>query len=313
MLTVLPTMRPALAIPLLFALAAAGSALAASPRPPRRRSPAPLPAPPAVEARTDAQVTVLRTPGPDAVLLRGGVFTMGSNEREIAHALGVCRREPRRDDCSEEMFAVEYAPHEVDLNPFWIDRTEVTVARYQQCVAAGRCNVPPGGSERPAPPDHPITLVSWAEAATFCAWAGGRLPTEAEWERAARGTSGRQYPWGDVYNPFLTNHGRFGLYELDGADGFLEAAPVGSFPDGRTPEGIEDLAGNVEEWVADWFEPEYAKATAVNPRGPDVGDERVVRGGGYGSPRPFLRGASRLRAPPWARRSWIGFRCARDA
>jgi formylglycine-generating enzyme len=311
MLPVLPTMRSALALPLLLALAAAGSALAASP--PRRRPPVPLPSLPAAEASTGEAVAVLRTPGPDAVLIRGGVFIQGSDEREIAHALGVCRREPRRDDCSEEMFAVEYAPHEVDLNAFWIDRTEVTVARYQQCVAVGRCDAPPGGSEQPAPPDHPITMVSWPEARAFCAWAGGRLPTEAEWERAARGSSGRVYPWGNVYNPFLANHGRFGLYELDGADGFLEVAPVGSFPDGRTPDGIEDLAGNVEEWVADWFAPEYSKASAVNPRGPDVGDERVVRGGGYGSPRPFLRGAARLRAPPWARRSWLGFRCARDA
>jgi formylglycine-generating enzyme required for sulfatase activity len=310
-------MRPALAIPLLLALAAAGSALAAPPpapsRSPSRRIPPPLPAPPAAEARTDAAITVLRTPGPDAVLVRGGAFQMGSNEREIAHALSLCRYEPRRDDCTEEMFAVEYSPHEVDLNPFWIDRTEVTVARYQQCIAAGRCATPPGGAERPDPLDFPITMVSWNEATTFCAWAGGRLPTEAEWERAARGASGRTYPWGNVYNPFLTNHGRFGNSELDGSDGFLEVAPVGSFPDGRTPDGIDDLAGNVEEWVADWFAPEYSKVSVVNPRGPDAGDERVVRGGGYGSPRPFLRGASRLRAVPWARRSWLGFRCARDA
>lgn len=304
-------MRPALAIPLLLTLAAAGSALAQSPV--ARRHPAPLPSPPAAEARTDDRVAVLRTPGPDAVLIRGGVFTMGSNEYAIAHALGLCRREPRRDDCSEEMFAVEYAPHEAFLSPFWIDRTEVTVARFQQCVATGYCATPPGGSERPSPPADPITMVSFADAAAFCAWAGGRLPTEAEWERAARGTTGRVYPWGNVYNPFLSNHGRFGLYELDGADGFLEVAPVGSFLDGRTPDGIEDLAGNVQEWVADWFAPEYSKTSAVNPRGPDAGEERVVRGGGYGSPRPFLRGASRWKAPPWARRSWLGFRCARGA
>ncbi len=299
-------MRPALALPILVALAAAGSALAAAP------PPLPLVAPPAIEARTGDSIAVLRTPGPDAILIRAGTFLMGSNEREIAHALALCRREPRRDDCTEEMFAVEYAPHEVGLSSFWIDRTEVTVARYQQCVAAGHCATPPGGAERPAPLDFPITMVSWSEAATFCAWAGERLPTEAEWERAARGLTGRVYPWGNVYNPFLSNHGRFGNYELDGSDGFLEIAPVGSFPDGRTPDGIEDLAGNVEEWVSDWFAPELGKATVVNPHGPDAGDERVVRGGGYGSPRPFLRGAARLHAPPWARRSWIGFRCARD-
>ena len=304
-------MRPALPLLVLLALAAAGSAHASGPR--RSHPRPPLPSPPAAEARTAAAITVLQTPGPDAILLRAGAFQMGSNEREIAHALALCRYEPRRDDCTEEMFAVEYAPHEVDLNAFWIDRTEVTVARYQQCIAAGRCATPPGAAERPAPLDFPITMVTWTEATTFCAWAGERLPTEAEWERAARGLRGRVYPWGNVWNPFLSNHGRFGNYELDGADGFLEVAPVGSFPDGRTPDGIEDLAGNVEEWVADWFAPEFSKASFVNPRGPDSGDERVVRGGGYGSPRPFLRGAARLRAPPWTRRAWIGFRCARDA
>jgi formylglycine-generating enzyme len=298
----------------LIAAAAALLALDAAAAPVRKRPPAPPPAPPAAEAETGSGVVALRTPGPDAVLIRGGIFTMGSNELEIAHALASCRLEPMRDDCAEDMFAVEYAPHEVYLDDYWIDRTEVTVARYRQCAAVGRCPVLPhaDGGARFDEPSFPVTLVTWSDAATFCAWAGGRLPTEAEWERAARGTKGRRYPWGQVYNPFLANHGRFSWYEFDGQDGFVELSPVGSFRDGRTPDGIDDLAGNVEEWVSDWFAPEYPRTSADNPHGPDAGDERVVRGGSYFSGRPWLRGAARWKAPPVARRSWRGFRCARD-
>jgi formylglycine-generating enzyme required for sulfatase activity len=203
----------------------------------------------------------------------------------------------------------------VYLSDFWIDRTEVTVAAYGRCVAAGACAPPPyaEGGERFDRPDYPVVLVSWNDARRFCAWAGGRLPTEAEWERAARGLTGRRYPWGNVYNPFLANHGAFAFDELDARDGFLELAPVGSFRDGRTPDGIDDLAGNVEEWVFDWFAQEYPKVSAVNPKGPDMGDRRVVRGGGYAHARPWLRGSAREKMAPGERAPWLGFRCARDA
>jgi formylglycine-generating enzyme required for sulfatase activity len=285
---------------------------------PRRRLEAPPPAPPAppaLTAGTEAGVAVLRAPGGAEVLIRGGTFTMGSSDAEFAVALGLCRTEPRREDCKEEWFANEQSPHEVYLDDYWIDRTEVTVARYRQCVSAGQCALPPyaDGGERYDQPDLPVSLVTWNDARRFCAWAGGRLPTEAEWERAARGLSGRRYPWGNVYNPFLSNHGAWALEDHDGRDGFLELAPVGSFPDGRTPEGVDDLAGNVEEWVADWFAPEYPKASAANPRGPDAGDRRVVRGGGYVRGRPWLRGAARNAEPAAERAPWIGFRCAREA
>jgi formylglycine-generating enzyme required for sulfatase activity len=282
---------------------------------PRRRGPPPLPlAPPAAEASTVDGLAVLRTPGPDQVLLLAGTFTMGSTDADFAEALGSCRLEQRRDDCKEEWFASEQAAHEVYLSAFWIDRTEVTVARYRQCVAVGRCSLPPfaEGGERFDRPEYPVVLVNWNEARQFCAWAGGRLPTEAEWERAARGLGGRRFPWGNVYNPFLSNHGAFALEELDARDGFLELAPVGSFRNGRTPEGIDDLAGNAQEWVADWFAEAYPAADAANPRGPDAGDARVVRGGSYLRGRPWLRGAFRDRAPPGERAPWIGFRCVRD-
>jgi formylglycine-generating enzyme required for sulfatase activity len=272
-------------------------------------------------------VTALRAPGPDAILIRAGTFTMGSNELEIARALTACRAEPGAEDCPEDFFSNEYAPHEVYLSDYWIDRTEVTVARYRQCVAAGRCAEPPyaSGGERFDRPNYPVVLVTWQDASSFCAWAGGRLPTEAEWDRAARGPNvagapGRRYPWGQVYNPNLLNHGRspsigggFVWAELDGSDGFLELAPVGFFTDGRTLDGIDDLAGNVEEWVFDYYAPEFPRASAANPRGPDTGDTRVLKGGSYMHGRPVLRSATRGHDLPTIRRPWRGFRCVRPS
>jgi formylglycine-generating enzyme required for sulfatase activity len=290
-----------------------------APKPPRH--PGPLPAPVAGQGSTGEGVVVLRAPDAARVLVRAGVFSMGSDDDDLIDALSLCRLEPRRDDCKEEWFAAEQAAHQVYLSDYWIDRREVTVARYRACATAGACASPPyaEGGERFDRPDYPVVLVTWNDARRFCAWDGGRLPTEAEWERAARGPSdstrgvtGRRYPWGNVYNPFLANHGAMAVDDLDGRDGFLELAPVGSFPDGRTPDGIEDLAGNVEEWVADWYAPEYPRADAVNPKGPDLGERRVVRGGSYVHARAWLRGASRDKESPGERAPWIGFRCARD-
>lgn len=269
----------------------------------------------AAAALAATDVVVLRTPGPERVLLRAGTFVMGSDEREIAGALAACRAEPAGEECREEFFAHELPPHPVWISDVWIDRTEVTVARWARCVAAGACPTLPwdAGASRFSAPSHPVTLVTWFDAAAFCAWAGGRLPTEAEWERAARGLGGRRHPWGDTYDPMILNHGRFAWDPHDGRDGFRELAPVGSFPSGRTPDGIDDLAGNVEEWVADWYAPEYPEAAEADPRGPDTGETRVVRGGSYVTGRPWTRAAARDHDRPTVRRSFRGFRCAYPA
>jgi formylglycine-generating enzyme required for sulfatase activity len=304
------------------AAALAGTALflfasmaVSAPPPPRRSAPVTTPTP-AREAATPSALVSLTTPGPDAVLIRSGTFTMGSDEAAIDEAIALCRLEPggsEEEACRDERFDHESVSHPVYLSDYWIDRTEVTVARYRQCVAAGRCLEPPyaSGAERFDRPDLPVVLVSWHDASAFCAFAGGRLPTEAEWERAAKGLKGRRYPWGQIYNPLLANHGRLSWDPLDAGDGFLELAPVGSFPDGRTPDGILDLAGNVDEWVLDYYGGQHPPVSAANPRGPDSGNERVVKGGSYAHARPWLRGASRSREPPGVRRPTRGFRCAR--
>ncbi|WP_044246574.1 formylglycine-generating enzyme family protein [Chondromyces apiculatus] len=330
-------MRPAvtLALALVSALSLGASAPAphAPPRAKARQTPAPaapLPVVPDGGGDPQAGILALRTPGPAATRIRAGSFRMGSTEPEIGHAITLCKLEPGGQVCTNEIaesFMNEASAHEVYLSDYWLDRTEVTVARYRRCVAAGACDEPPyaSGGQRFDQPNFPVVLVSWFDAAQFCAWEGGRLPTEAEWERAAKGgtdagatpwqlsrtSTGRRYPWGDIYNPFHANHGQLALpTNLDDGDGFLELAPVGSFLHGRTPDGLEDLAGNVEEWVADYYAPQYPAESARDPRGPSSGDERVVRGGSYVHGRPWIRAAARLHDLPSTRRTWRGFRCA---
>ena len=227
----------------------------------------------------------LTPPAFERARIRASTFVMGSTPNEVVSANESCIAEPLGDPelCERREYGGEMSEHEVYLSEYWIDRTEVTVERYRTCVSTGVCAELPysSGGARYDVPEYPAVLMTWFEARRFCTWAGGRLPTEAEWERAARGTSGRRYPWGNVYNAFLANHGRLAWDELDDGDGFLELAPVGSYPDGATPEGLVDMAGNAEEWVADWFGGSYVDASVMNPKGVAAGDERVVRGGSF--------------------------------
>lgn len=274
-----------------------------------------------VDRAEPAPIVFLRAPLPARVRVPGGTFTMGSSPFDVAKAMALCRRElwgARCDDIGGHFRAEAFA-HRVTVSAFTIDRTEVTVAAYERCVATGSCTAPGfrPGDPRFGGPDLPVTQVRWEDAATYCAWAGGRLPTEAEWELAARGALSRDYPWGEQYNGHLCNHGAFAADDTDGSDGFVGLAPVGSFPDGMTQLGVVDLAGNAAEWVADFFDLSddgigYPPASEHNPRGPKTGSAHVVRGGSYLDGAAWMRAAQRgtVLLP---RSSAVGFRCAKDA
>jgi formylglycine-generating enzyme required for sulfatase activity len=195
----------------------------------------------------------------------------------------------------------EKPQHTVYLAAFWIDRTEVTNAQYRKCVEAGACQ-PPGcwDDSRLNAPDQPVVCVTWYEAQDYAAWVGGRLPTEAEWEKAARGIDGQIYPWGDSPPDCdKTNYSSCAGKPL----------PVGTHPDGASPFGVLDMAGNVWEWVADWYDGDYySQDRPINPQGPDRGGQRVLRGGTLISTRSTLRCAVRHKWPPNNWNNDIGFR-----
>lgn len=225
----------------------------------------------------------------ELVYVPAGDFLMGTREDQDGH-----------DD--------ERPQHTVFLGAFWIDRTEVTAAQYQLCVAQGACSSPDPQDwynrctySDDGKSDHPITCVNWYQAADYCAWAGRRLPTEAEWEKAARGTDGRIWPWGNE-RPDTT------LAHFNRNRNVEGTAPVGSYPTGASPYGTLDMAGNAYEWVADWWNEDiYAESAHENPTGPGSGSMRVIRGGSwYGYE---IRAADRFYNSPDI--SMGGFRCAR--
>jgi formylglycine-generating enzyme required for sulfatase activity len=180
-------------------------------------------------------------------------------------------------------------------------RTEVTNAQYAACVKAQICTEP--GNTRwknPAYADHPVTNVDWEQANAYARWVGGRLPTEAEWEKAARGVEGKIYPWGD--QPPTAQLLNFNSQVKD-------TKPVGSYPDGASPYGAWDMAGNVWEWTADWYDEKYyATSPTANPKGPEKGESRTLRGGSWIGGGQLVRCAYRLRNGPDFRGGNVGFR-----
>jgi len=239
---------------------------------------------------------------PNMQLIPAGPFWMGCNEAIDTN-------------CNDD----EKPYHEVTLSAYYIDRYEVTVRDYKACVDAGVCTVPTGDSNcnwnLSGRDFHPINCVSWEQANTYCQWAGKRLPTEAEWEKAARGTDGRLYPWGNSPEPSCQNIVIEGLPNQTNCSGG-STLPVGSRPLGNSPYNVSDMLGNVFEWINDRYSATYySESPNVDPQGPAVGDN-FARGNGFDAWGEFAR---------ISRRSWTdyvlrhpnildyGFRCAKSA
>ncbi len=223
--------------------------------------------------------------GAPAVLIPGGNFVMGDDE--------------------------EYPRQEVFLGPFYLDRYEITTGRYAKFLAStGSLALPDGWEEvdLTRSEELPVSGVNWNDAAAYCQWVGRRLPTDAEWEKAARGTDARRYPWGN--EPPMPDRANYQNHAPSTYDGGL--TKVGTYPAGRSPYGIHDLAGNVAEWVADWYSDSVPLADLRNPKGPASGTARVIRGSGRFDPPERLVITKRYHAAS-DNRAWdIGFRCARD-
>lgn len=220
------------------------------------------------------------------------------------------------DVCGPSLFLREEGARVTWLPRFGIDRREVTVAEYHRCVTVGGCPSPlhPMGTPTYGEPTLPVTGVTWSAARAYCAWRGARLPTEAEWERAARGREARNFPWGEQYDPGRFNHGALTSECRDDDDGYAFAAPVGSFPSGATPEGVLDLAGNAQEWVEDQRSVHLAVLPFDPPPTPGVTAEgrRVARGGAWDHPGWMGRATARVLLLPDTRQPNLGFRCAWD-
>jgi formylglycine-generating enzyme required for sulfatase activity len=221
--------------------------------------------------------------GAIVVRIPGGEFQMGSPEGEGERS--------------------EHPRHAVRVKGVLMDKTEVTWGQYRRFAAESGQSLP----QAPIwgmPEALPASGIIWTEARAFCDWAGGRLPTEAEWERAARGDDTRRYPWGDIWAPWRCN-------TRDG--GPHAPTPAGAYPDSASPFGVLDLAGSVSEWCSDWYEADYyAKSPQENPTGPEKGETRVSRGGFWMSPSFSARVTSREGTDPGWRNPMRGFRCVQD-
>jgi len=279
-------------------------------------------APVKTEVPSMGSTRVSETDGMAMVFVPGGDFTMGSDGGSYAN---------------------ERPLHTVFLESYWIDQTEVTNAMFGAFAAqtgyqtdaeragssygfdpnTGKTEQTQGADwEHPRGPDsslsdldeHPVVHVSWNDARAYCEWAGRRLLTEAEWEKAARGTDGRTFPWGNDFDGTRLNSADVNLGAGRGNssfdDGFQLTSPVGSYPQSASPYGALDMVGNVWEWVNDWVDEAYYRSSPpANPGGPDSGEYRVLRGGSWHDPEDGNRAAYRGWASLQDTDITLGFRC----
>jgi formylglycine-generating enzyme required for sulfatase activity len=200
----------------------------------------------------------------------------------------------------------EVPQHKVYLDAFWISKTQVTNTMYAVCVADGACQYSASHKTNPnyldpAYANHPVVYISWQAALDYCTWAGGRLPSEAEWEKAARGPDGQKYAWGDT-SPSVS--------QVNANNIISGTSPAGQYPDGASYYGVLDMGGNVREWVWDWYDPYYYQySPGKNPMGPNSGEKKVLKGAGFSDMIRYVRPANRLAHDPTSPGNNRGFRC----
>jgi len=252
------------------------------------------------------------SPGPTLmpepmVLIPAGAFKMGDT---VDHLMAVCVK--MRSDCQPDWFADEVPSQSVDLPAFYMDVYEVTNGHYRLCAVAGKCTVPlftksatrPDYYSNPAYENYPVVYVSWNMAEAYCQWRGARLPTEAEWEKAARGTDGRIFPWGDSIDKTRANY-------TDAKNG--DTTAVGSYESGKSPYGMYDMAGNVWEWTSSLYKPFPYNASDGREDLLNTTDPRVMMGGSWNFADQGVRSGNRSGLIPAGIYMDIGFRCAKSA
>lgn len=258
------------------------------------------------DAKTDKSASNKSKPMQGMVSVPASEFIYGMPDSEVDLAYKLCRQHANNPDaCKRSWFTDEQPQKRIRLEEFLIDKYEVSHVDYKACVDAGVCSPPSTTSEycsgdyaehtnwgKSGRDNHPINCVSWTQAQEYCRWRGKRLPTEQEWEKAARGTDGRRFPWDNTWDGSKGNWGEKGGWGSQ--DGHKYTAPVGSYPQGVSPYGAHDMAGNVWEWTAT-----------------KQGSKRVNRGGSFGSYASNLRASSRSSFAPSDAATFLGFRCAR--
>jgi serine/threonine protein kinase len=264
--------------------------------------------------------SIIGLDGTEMVLIPSGWFTMGSRSADVDAAVSLCRQRQSSSSCPRTAFSNEMPQREVYISDFYMGITPITNGQYRACVNAGACSTPadsgtPDNRYRvanyynlPQYDNYPVVRVRWEDGQNYCRWIGGRLPTEAEWEKAARGTDARLYPWGNSFD------NQRAIIRRSSSE-TPQLRPVASYPNGRSPYGLYDMAGSVWEYMQDWYDAEYYQnAPDRDPQGPAMGQRRVLRGGSYSDFEVYARVTNRGTAnPDFPRSGFRGFRCVLDA